>query len=115
MRRSRLISVPLAATLTAAAFAAPAGASQHRGPPTWPAHPKPITAYAAQLPGPPTWPTNPKPLPAYRSTAGRTDGSFDWGSAGIGAGASLAALAAGAAGMAGMRRRRARAHALSTS
>ena len=56
MRKSRLISVPLAASLSAAALSGPAAASQVAKPPTWPAHPQPITAYSSQLPGPPEWP-----------------------------------------------------------
>jgi hypothetical protein len=117
MRKSRLIPASLAATLSVAALAGPAAAASHTtGPPTWPAHPKPITAYAPQLPSPPTWPTNPKPITEYRSSVQATDGGFDWDSAGIGAAASLAALGVGVAGVAGVRRRRhARAHALIAS
>jgi hypothetical protein len=126
MCKSRRISVPLAGTLSAVALAGPAAASQHASPPTWPANPKPITTYAAQLPGPPTWPTHPTPIPAcaapslhcgfaYHGSVEATGDDFDWASAGIGAGASLAALAAGAAGAAGVRRRRIRAHTVPTS
>jgi hypothetical protein len=107
MRKSRLLSAPLAATLSAAAFAVPAAASDVTSAPTWPTHPEPITSNASQLPGPPAWPTNAKPITEYRSTVEATDGGFDWDSAGIGAGASIAALAAGMAGMTGVRRRRA--------
>ena len=107
MRKSRLISAPLAATLSAAAFTVPAAASDGTGAPTWPTDPKPITSYASQLAGPPTWPTDPKPITEYRSAVEATDGGFDWDSAGIGAGASIAALAAGLAGVSGVRRRRA--------
>ena len=106
MRKSRLISAPLAATLSVAALAGPAAASHVPGPPTWPEHPKPITSYASQLPGPPTWPTDPKPITEYRSSVQATDDGFDWDSAGIGAAASFTILAAGMAGMAGVRRRR---------
>jgi hypothetical protein len=114
MRKSCLIAAPLAATLSAAALVGPAAASQP-GPPTWAEHTKPITAYASQLPGPPTWPTNPKPITEYHSTVQATDVGFDWGSAGIGAGASIAALGAGMAGVTGVRRRRvAHAHSVTT-
>ena len=106
MRNSRLISVPVATALAAAAFAGPAAAYQRPGPPTWPVHPLPITDYAYQLPGPPTWPTNPHPLSPYESTVRATGDGLDWDSAGLGAAASTAILAFGFAGAAGVRRRR---------
>jgi hypothetical protein len=115
MRKSRLISLPLAATLSAAAFAGPAAAANLPGPPTWPTNPQPITSYATHPPGPPTWPTNPQPITAYRSTVQATDAGFDWGSAGIGAAASTAIRATGIAGLSGMRRRHERPHSLTTS
>jgi hypothetical protein len=105
MRKSRLISLPLAATL-AVAVAGPATASHLPGPPTWPTNPQPITSYAYQLPGPPTWPTNPQPIPAYHSTVQATYTGFDLDSAAIGAAGSTAILAAAIAGVAGVRRRR---------
>ena len=115
MPKSRLIHAALAAALSAAAFAGPAAASQP-GPPSWPVHPKPITAYASQLPAPPTWPTNSTPITQYHGTAQATDGDFDWSSAGIGAGASAAAFAAGMFGLLGVRRRRhARPHTATSS
>lgn len=106
MHTSRLISLPIATALSAAAFAGPAAASHRPGPPTWPSHPTPITSYAYQLPGPPTWPINPQPIPAYHSTVPATGGGLDLDSAGVGAAASAAILAAGLAGAASMRRRR---------
>ena len=106
MHKSRLISLPVATALSAAALAGPAAASHLPGPPTWPTNPQPITSYAYQLPGPPTWPTNPQPIAAYHSTVQATDTGFDWDSAGIGAAASAAILAAGMAGAGAVRRRR---------
>jgi hypothetical protein len=134
MRKSRLIRLPLVAALSAAAFAGPAAAQDpvtspngarpdvvgnpnvsHRissyasrlpAAPTWPTDPKLITSYVSQLPGPPTWPTDPKPITEYRSTVDATDGGFDWGSAGIGAGTSIVVVTAGMAGLATVRRRR---------
>ena len=85
MHKPRLISLPLAAALSAVALAGPAAASP---------------------PGPPTWPTNPQPITSYHSTAPATNPGLDLDSAGIGAAASAAILAAGAAGLAGVRRRR---------
>ena len=106
MPKPRLISLPLAATLSAVAFAGPATAQQLPGPPTWPTNPQPITSYARQLPGPPTWPTNPQPITSYHSTVQATNTGLDLDSAGIGAAAGAAILAAGAAALAGVRRRR---------
>jgi hypothetical protein len=95
MPKPHLISLPLAAALSAVALAGPATAHQR--------------------PGPPTWPTNPQPITAYHSTVQATNPGLDLDSAGIGAAASAAILAAGAAGLAGVRRRRkTRPHTLST-
>src|SRR5690242_12509418 len=89
MHKPRLISLPVATALSAAAFAGPAAASHSHlpGPPMWPTKPQPITSYAYQLPGPPTWPTNPQPIAAYHSTVQAAGGGLDWDSAGIGAAA----------------------------
>ncbi len=131
MRKFRLISLPLAAALSAAAFAGPADAVtspngarpdvagnanvSHRitssastlpAAPTWPTDPKPISSYASQLPVPPTWPTNPQPITEYRGSVQATDDGFDWDSAAIGAAASVAILVAGLAAFAAVRRRR---------
>jgi hypothetical protein len=70
-------------------------------PPTWPLHPQPVTQQTGSgrvIPKPPTWPLNPQPIPppanlAQANIAGRHVAGFDWGSAGIGAGATLVALA----------------------
>jgi hypothetical protein len=111
----RLIAVPLATGLTLVAIANPAAASDNARVPTWPTHPKPITEYATQPPGPPQWPTDPEPLTSYRTSVQTSDGDFDWGSAGIGAGAGIVVLAAGLAGVGGVRRRRqSRPHAVGT-
>ena len=114
MPTSRLISVPLATGLTLVAIAGPAVASDITRVPTWPTHPKPITEYARQLPGPPQWPTDPQPITAYRSSVQASYGDFDWGSAGIGAGAGIVVLAAGLAGVAGVRRRQTRPRTVAT-
>ena len=112
MRKSRLISVPLAAILSAAALAGPAAAQDPAtsgGRPDVVGNPNVshrITSHASQLPGPPTWPTDPQPITQYRSSVEATDTGFDWDSAGIGAAASFTILAAGMAGLAGVRRRR---------
>ena len=134
MRKFRLISLPLAAALSAAAFAGPAAAQDavsspndarpdvagnanvsHRitssastlpAAPTWPTDPKPISSYASQLPVPPTWPTNPQPITEYRGSVQATDNGFDWDSAAIGAAATVAILAASLAAFAVVRRRR---------
>ena len=123
MRKSRLISLPLAAVLSVAACAGPAAARPdvarnpnvaHRSTssasslpadPTRPTDQKPISSYAS-APVPPTWPTNPQAITEYRGSVQATDNGFDWDSAGIGAAVSAAILAAGLAGFAVMRRRR---------
>jgi hypothetical protein len=77
----------------------PAGRS--RSLPRWPLHPQPVTQQIGSgrvIPKPPTWPLNPQPIPppanlAQANIAGRHVAGFDWGSAGIGAGATLVALA----------------------
>jgi hypothetical protein len=85
MRTTRIISVPLAALLTAAAVAGPAAAvptDAGRTPPTLQHIVQPIAPVEARSSG------------------------FDWGSAGIGAAGGVGALAIALAGTTGMRRRR---------
>ena len=95
MPKHRLISLPLAATLSAVALAGPATASQRPGPPTWPIHAQPVTSYHSTVPA-----TNP---------------GLDLDSAGILAVTSAAILATGAAGLARVRRcRKTHPHTLST-
>ena len=82
---TRIISVPLAALLTAAAVAGPAAA---------------IPADMGPTPPTPQHIVEPV-LPADARSSG-----FDWGSAGIGAAGGVGALAIALAGTTGMRRRR---------
>jgi hypothetical protein len=84
-------------------------------PPTWPLHPKPVTqptvtGDASIVRQPPTWPLNPQPIApptnvAQAKIADQHAAHLDWGSAGIGAGATLVALAIALVMAAVMRRR----------
>jgi hypothetical protein len=56
--------------------------------------------------GAPTWPANPRPVTTPRVVESAASSGLDWSSAGIGAGAVVAALAIAAAGAFGLRRHR---------
>jgi hypothetical protein len=116
MHPNRLIALAVS-TAALAGVTAPAAVADHPRlvgtgltaeglipePPTWPLHPRPVTQRigsgdARPIPRPPTWPLNPQPIPpptnvAQASAADPHPAGFDWGSAGIGAGATLVALA----------------------
>jgi hypothetical protein len=82
----------LAAALAAAAIATPSALARAAAPPTWPAHPQPITA----SPGAPTWPAHPQPIAAPASTTASHDDGDDTATIAIAIAGS--ALAAGALG-----------------
>jgi hypothetical protein len=84
MRTTRIITVLLAAVLTAAILAGPAAAV-----------PTDVVSGGS---------TSPDPGPVVQRTVEAS--GFDWGSAGIGAAAGIGAFAIVLAGTAGMRRRR---------
>ena len=56
--------------------------------------------------GPPAWPANPQPVVRPQLVVSSSDAGFDWGSAGIGAGAVVGAFAIALSGTVGLRRRR---------
>jgi hypothetical protein len=85
MRTTRIITVPLAALLTAGAAAGPAAA---------------VPADLGLTPPTPQHIVQPVP------TVDAEPSGFDWGSAGIGAAGGVGALAIALAGTTGMRRRR---------
>jgi hypothetical protein len=64
------------------------------GPPTWPAHPRPINAVpvatAQTLPGPPTWPAHPQSIKAV--PAADDSSSVNWTTIGLGLAGSLLAV-----------------------
>jgi hypothetical protein len=104
-----VVTAALAGFAAPAATAVPADGAMHGTtatrpipvPPTWPLHPRPIarTVDARPIPVPPTWPLHPRVIPPPSivtpppAVAGASTTGFDWGSAGIGAGAMLAMLA----------------------
>jgi hypothetical protein len=134
MPTTRLITAAIAVALTAAALAGPAAAvpgdahDWHYQPQSWYAGKSTIqgstqsdgaTAHvyvppAALFAGnattraaaPPTWPASPKPIARTRAVVNAPASGLDWGSAGIGGAAVVAAVAITLASIVGVRRRR---------
>ena len=95
-----VVAVLLTPAVSAQALAAdPSGAASTptrvlAGPPTWPAHPQPISAVRVaatqSLPGPPTWPAHPQPINAVAAADGSS--GVDWTTIGLGLVGSLLAV-----------------------
>jgi hypothetical protein len=112
---TRTINASLAAVLAAGALAGPASArsADSAGHGNTAAISQGATrpnAESRPIATPPTWPLHPQPIapPEATSASARSPESagFDWGSAGIGAGATFAALTLSLAGVVAVRRRR---------
>jgi hypothetical protein len=123
MRTPRLITIPLAAALVAAAVAGPAAAVpdiQTRSDAGTSANvyvpPAELGLGDAATPAadPPTWPTNPQPVTQPSVVVAAPASGFDWGSAGVGAAAALGACAIALAAILGLRRHGARPRSLTT-
>ena len=68
---------------------------------------EPVVANATtRAADPPTWPANPRPIARTHAVVNAPASGLDWGSAGIGGGAVVAAVAITLAGIVGVRRRR---------
>jgi hypothetical protein len=124
MRTTRIITVPLAAVLGAAALAGPAAAVPATRDTSTPSHadasalqgsradgsgmrsPDATDPVTANVSVAPAEPTNPQPIGQPTPAVTVRSAGFDWGSAGIGAAAGIGAFAIALAGTAGMRRRR---------
>jgi hypothetical protein len=103
----KALATSLATTLTLAAMAAPAAVARPadlRSPDARDAA-QPVHVVVA---GPPTWPVRQQPVTRPRAAANGSSSGLDWGSAGIGAAAGLAACGITLAGIGGLRRRVAR-------
>jgi hypothetical protein len=133
MHAKRSITASLAAILGAAVLAGPAAAvpaDSHNEPNSWYAGESTITGSrsdsqtssagpkanvyvppASQFngtvaPAAPSWPANPQPIEGHAAAGSPSSTGFDWGSAGIGAAAAIAAFLIALGGAAGVRRRR---------